>query len=353
VAVLAACLTACGEEPPTPAETVRAIRTITVTEPASGKARRFSGVVEAASTSSLSFQVPGNVQEVKAAVGERVSAGGVLAALDDEAYRLGVEAAEANVGRAEVEFADAQRESERLERIAGRDRGLVSQQMLDQARANYDAARKNLSYAQSRLHLAQRDLDRTVLRAPFEGVVTERDVDPFQEVDRGQRVFQLHVEGAMEAAVSIPESEIKQVYLGLPAEIRLPAMPGASFKGVVTEISDAAGTANAFPVRITIQADNPGIRPGLTAEVTLLLGGEEESAYLIPIAALVPGGGEAQSSVFVFAAETSTVKERTIRHGGIRDDNIVVEEGLTAGDIIAVAGVSFLRDGQKVRLMEQ
>ena len=100
-------LAACGEEPPPPTETVRAIRTVTVAEPASGKSRRFSGVVEAASTSSLSFEVPGNVQEVKVDVGERVSQGQVLATLDDQTYRLNVEAAEATVGRAEVELADA------------------------------------------------------------------------------------------------------------------------------------------------------------------------------------------------------------------------------------------------------
>lgn len=352
--VLVSLLTACGEEPPPPTETVRAIRTIAVAEPASGKMRRFSGVVEAASTSSLSFEVPGNVQEVKADVGENVSQGQVLAKLDDQTFQLNVEAVEATVGRAEVELADADRESERLQQIAGRDRGLVSRQMLDQAQTNADAARKQLSYTRSRLNLAQRDLDRTVLRAPFDGVVTERHVEPFQEVDRGQRLFDLHAEGAMEAAISIPESEIKQVYLGLPGEIRLPAIPGQTFTGIVTEISSAAGAANAFPVKLTIQADSAGIRPGLTTEVTLLLGGgEAETAYLIPIAALVPAAGESDSFVFIFDAETSTVKKIAIKHGGIRDDNIIVNQGLGAGDIIAVAGVSFLRDGQQVRLMEQ
>lgn len=352
--VLASILAACGEEPPPPTETVRAIRTITVTEPATGKARRFSGVVEAASTSSLSFEVPGNVQEVKVDVGERVSKGQVLATLDEKTYRLNVDAAEATVGRVEVELADAERESNRLQEIAGRDRGLVSRQMLDQARAGYEAARKNLSYAQSRLHLAQRDLDRTVLKAPFDGIVTERHVDPFQEVDRGQRLFDLHAEGAMEAAISVPESEIKQLYLGLSGEISLPAVQGPVYKGIVTEISNAAGAANAFPVKLTIATDSDRIRPGLTAEVTLVLGGgEEESAYLIPVAALVPGGEESESAVYLFDAETSSVRKTNIRHGGIRDNNIIVEQGLAAGDVIAVAGVSFLQDGQRVRLMEQ
>lgn len=349
--VLVSTITACSEQPPPPIETVRAIRTITVAEPASGKLRRFSGVVEAAATSSLSFEVPGNVQEVQVDVGERISKGQVLARLDESTFRLNLEAAQATAGRAEIELEDARRESQRLQRVA---QGLVSQQSIDQARANYDAARQNLSYATSRLNLAKRDLERTELRAPFDGVVTARLVDPFQEINRGQRLFDLHVEGAMEAAISIPESEIKKIHLGLPGEIRFPAIRGQVYKGIVTEISQAAGAANAFPVKLTIQADSPKIRPGLTTEVALLLGGEQkETAYLVPIGALSFGAGESTSYAYVFDAESSTVKRTAIEHSGIRDNNVIVSKGLEAGDIVAIAGVSFLRDGQQVRLIEQ
>ena len=79
--VLVSALTACKDQPPPPIETVRAIRTITLSEPASGRMRRFSGVVEAADTSSVSFEVPGNVREVKVDVGEQISEGQVLAVL--------------------------------------------------------------------------------------------------------------------------------------------------------------------------------------------------------------------------------------------------------------------------------
>ena len=97
--------------------------------------------------------------------------------------------------------------------------------MLDQAQANHDAARKDLGYGTTRLNLAKRDLERTVLHAPFAGVVAERHADPFQEVGRGQRLFDLHTEDAMEVAISVPESEISQVYLGLPGDIRFPGPP--------------------------------------------------------------------------------------------------------------------------------
>ena len=356
--VLVSALTACSEQAPPPAiETVRAIRTITVTEPASGKMRRFSGAVEAADTSSISFEVPGNVRQVKVDVGKTVSKGQVLAVLDEQTYRLNVEAAQAAVRRAEVESTDALAYLGRLQELVARSPGAISVRRVEQAQAKFDGARQNLSYNISRLNLVRRDLERTVLSAPFDGVIAKRHVDPFQEVARGERMFDLFMEGAMQAAISIPESEIDQIYLGQSGEIRFPSIPGQLHKGIVTEISKAVGAANAFPVKLTIEADvdNARIRPGITAEVTLLLGDEVEGdqAYLIPVGALLFGGTESGNDVFVFDPETSTVIRTAIEDDGIRGSSIVVNKGLKAGDIIAVAGVSFLRDGQKVRLMGQ
>jgi len=354
LSVLVSGFLACSEPPPPQVETVRAIRTITVTEPASGRIRRFSGVVEAADTASISFEVPGNVQEVNVDVGERILKGQVLAVLDQSTFKLNVKAAQADVGRAEVELRDALNDLERLQRIAENDRGAVSQRTLDQTEARYGSARNNLSLNTTRLNLVKRDLERTTLRSPFDGVIARRFVDPFQQVALGQKMFELQMEGAMEAAINVPESEIEHIYLGLPGEIRFPAIPEQVFRGIVTEISKVAGGANAFPVKVTIEADSPRIRTGITAEVTLLLSGDQsETAFLIPIEALAPGGTESKSYVFVFDAETSAVNKNAIEIGSVRTSNITVTKGLNAGDIIAVAGVSFLRDGQEVRLQRR
>jgi RND family efflux transporter MFP subunit len=349
-----AALVGCGDEPPPPSETVRAIKTITVTERATGMQRRFSGVVEAADTSSLSFQVPGNVLEVNVDVGERVTQGQVLAVLDDRTFSLKVDAARASLGRAQTELTDARRNWERFQQVVEINPGAVPGRSVDQAEAAYLGAGQNLSYANSRLNLAKRDLEKTVLMAPFDGLVAKRLVNPFQEVARGERLFELNMEGAMEAAISIPESEIDLVYLGLPAEIRFPAIPAEVHNGMITEISNVAGATNAFPVKVTIEngEGNERIRPGITAEVNLLLAdGESEAAYLVPLRALVPAGSEGTSYVFVFDPVSSKVNRTAIENGGIRDNDVIVNAGLNAGDIIAVAGVSFLRDGQEVRLM--
>jgi len=133
------------------------------------------------------------------------------------------------------------------------------------------------------------------LGAPFDGHIAERLVEPFYEVKRGQRLFDIYMEGAMEAAISIPESEIHGIQLGLQADISFPIIQGKIFEGIITEISKVAGTANAFPVKVTIEGDLEKIRPGLTAEVTIRLAGEAaDTSYLIPLIAFVAGDAAAR-----------------------------------------------------------
>lgn len=347
---------ACKKEAPPPVEKIRAIKTITVSERASGAIRKFSGSIEAADSSSIGFEVPGNIQKIFFDVGQKIGKGQTLAVLDDRTYKLDVEAAEAALGRAKVELAEKANDLDRVQRIVKMDPGAVSEKAVYQGQASYDGAVKNVSYSTSQLNLARRNLEKTRLLAPFDGVVAKRHVDAFREVQRGQKVFDVYIEEVMEAAVSIPESEIEGIYLGLNAEIRFPTRPGKVFDGVVSEISTVAGTANAFPVKVAVQGATEGIRPGMTAEVTILLAGESEQvSYLVPLVAIAPGDGKNGAYVFVYDSQTSTVKKTPVAATGegARDNHAVITKGVKAGDIIAVAGVSFLRDGQKVKLMER
>jgi RND family efflux transporter MFP subunit len=345
---------ACRQEPPPPVERIRAIKTITVTEQASGKIRKFSGVVEAADSSSISFEVSGNVQEVRVDVGDKITKGQVLAVLDKRTYKLNVTAAEAEVGRAKVQLADKRNDLDRFQRINKQDPGAVSQASLDQSQAAVDSALKNVQFAKSQLKLAQRDLEKTVLRAPFDGVIANRYVDAFTEVARGQKLFDVYENTGMEVAISIPEDAIDEIYMEQKGEIRFAVISDRTYNGVVTEISKVAGTANAFPIKLTVEDPDERIRPGMTAQVTLLLSGsDEEAAYLVPISAIAQRGDTTKGFVYVYDSKTSTVKKTQIEGGSVRGNSAVISGGVKDGDIIAIAGVSFLEDGQKVKLMKQ
>ena len=347
-------LSACREAPPPPIERIRAIKTVTVEERASGRIRKFSGVVEAADSSSISFEVAGNVREVRVDVGDKIKKGQVLARMDTRTFKLNVKGAEAGVGRAKVELADKRNDLDRFQRINKQDPGAVSQAALDNSQAAVDGAIKNVQFSKSKLKLAQRDLEKTVLRAPFDGVVATRHIDPFTEVARGQRLFDVYENTGMEVAISIPEDAIEDIYMEQKGEIRFAVIADKTYQGVVTEISKVAGTANAFPIKLTVEDLDERIRPGMTAQVTLELADTgEESVYLVPLSALAQRSDTTKSWVFVYDQTTSTVKKTSVEGTSVRQNDVVISGGVQAGDIIAVAGVSFLEDGQKVKLMEE
>jgi RND family efflux transporter MFP subunit len=347
-------ISACREEPPPPVERIRAIKTITVSEQASGKIREFSGVVEAADSSSIGFEVSGNVREVKVDVGDRITKGQVLAVLDKRIYNLNVKAAEAEVGRAKVQLADKRNDLDRFQRINKQDPGAVSQAALDQSQAAVDGAINQVQFTKAGLKLAQRDLGKTVLRAPFDGVIANRYIDAFNEVARGQKCFDTFELTGMEVAISIPEDAIDEIHMEQKGEIQFAVISDRTYHGQVTEISKVAGTANAFPIKLTVENPDERIRPGITARVTLLLAGnDEKAAYLVPLSALAQGGDTTHGIVYVYDPNTSTVKKSQITSSSVRGNSVVISEGVKEGDIIAVAGVSFLEDGQKVKLMEQ
>lgn len=346
-------LTACAEEPPQPIERIRAIKTVTVVDRTPGIPRKFPGVVEAADTSALSFEVSGNVQEVRVNVGDSVKKGQVLAVLDKRDFRLRAESAQAELTRERAVQTQRRKDFERVQSIFKEDAGATSQAALDEAQAAFESSQSTVSYAVSKLDLARRDLEKTELVAPFDGTIAERHIDAFQETSRGQSAFDIFAEGAMEVAISVPETVIDFISLGLSGEVRFPTAPGLVLAGKVSEVSAAAGTANAFPAKITILDGHTRVLPGMTAEVTLqVTAGVEGDAFLIPVQSVAAGDDGRKGHIFVFDPTSSTVKKTAIEVSGFRENFIIVASGVQAGDIIAVAGVSFLEDGQKVKLLD-
>jgi RND family efflux transporter MFP subunit len=333
-------------------EQVRALKTITVSEPASGQVRKFSGVVSATDSSNLSFEVSGKVETVYVDVGNPVRKGQLLAVLDKEPYRLDVDAARAELVTAEAKVVNTKEEYDRQERVYSQGAGAKSK--LEKAKYNYDAARSQVNYQIANLNLAKRNLSKTMLTSPYDGHIAWRSVDPHEEVKVGQKVFTIDAKGALEVYLAVPETTIHQIHMGTPASVRFSTLPGLSVKGRISEIGSAAVKANAFPVKVGLIEPPANINPGMTAEVSLVLKDDSQTVgYRVPIQAILPAKEARQGYAFVYDPATSTVRKTQIQTLGAEQNMTIVSEGLSAGDIIAVAGLSFLADGMKVKLMEQ
>lgn len=348
--LLASLLSACEDELPPVPEQARPIRTFTITDVASGQVRKFSGVIEASDSSSLSFQISGNVHEVLVNQGDQVTGGTVLAVLDQEPFQLNVQAAEADLQSVRAELDQTRAEFDRQGTLY--EQGWVARARLENAERDYRTAASRVDYAVARLNLAQRDLRNTTLAAPFGGFISTRSIDPFVEVQAGQKLFQIDAEGGFEAAFGVPETTIAQVVLGMSATINFPQIDGL-VDALITEVGSAAGTGNTFPIKAALIEPPSTVRPGMSAEVTLTLADDAtEPGYLVPLSAVAPGDRAEEGFVFVYDPDSGTVRRTLVKPAKTFASNVVAVTGVKAGDVVATAGVNFLVDGQAVELME-
>jgi RND family efflux transporter MFP subunit len=184
-------------------------------------------------------------------------------------------------------------------------------------------------------------------------VIASRDVEPFEEVTTGQALFRINSEGALEVIMSVSDSVISRVATGAPVTIDVSTVAGCGCAGRITEIGTASGPANTVPVTAALLDSKPGLLPGMSAEVSVVLsGGEEVRGFLVPLTAIAPGDEAARGYLFKYDVEARVVRKTPIRGGeGVSENFVEIVEGVAAGDIIAMAGVSFLRDGQRVKLL--
>lgn len=342
---------ACEEEKPI-VEEIRAIKTITIDDAASSQQVKYSGIVRAVDRSALSFEVGGQVATVEVNIGANVKQGQVLATLDKEPYELEVDKAVAQLATAKAKVEKDQSEYERQNRLF--EQGAGVEKRVEQAAFALSEARSSVEISQSALDLAERDLRKTVLEAPFDGSIGVRDVEPFVEVQRGQKLFEIDAEGDEEVEVGIPETVVRFLVEDMPVTVAFPTRPGEISEAKVTDIGSLAGEGNAYPVKVRLIDPPKDVRSGMTAEVSFELVDEDlVGGHLIPLHALVPATAANQGHLFVYQADSSTVKKVPVRFRGVKDNRLMVFEGVAPGDIVAVAGVSFLSDGMEVKLMSE
>jgi len=332
-------------------EVVRPIKTITVSKQPALQIRKFSGQVAAVDSSGLSFEVGGQVKSVEVDIGDRVKKDQVLAVLDPEPYQLDVDATEAELFKARDHVTQTKAEYERQKRIF--EQGAGAERYVEVAEYQYKAARSAVEYQIAKLDLARRNLRKTKLLSPYDGVIAWRSVQPNEEVKAGQKILEINASGKMEVQLAVPETTVDRIQIDDPVTVTFPSLQGESANGRISFIGGAAVKANAFPVKVALMGPSENIKPGITAEANLMINDESHKlGYLVPIQALLPSPEPNRGHAFVYDPATHTVKKTAVRSRGMADNKVIIEEGLKAGDIIAVAGVSFLADGMEVKLLE-
>lgn len=300
----------------------------------------------------LAAEVSGLVVAVAAEEHERVEAGDVLVRLERSLLSAGVERSEAQLLRAKAAHELATIELSRRRDLARRD--VASAAELDRAQNQERAAYAELLDARAALDDARTRLSKTLIAAPFGGVVNSLDLEPGAYVRAGEEIVELIDLDEIEVEFGVSDREVVALRRGDPIRLRIDAFAGEWFDGIIAQIGRAADPqTQKYPVEARVPNPEARLLPGMLGKVRFAVG-SRAPAIRIPRRALQSEFELDYVFVVEGSGETATVMRRrvAVRPIPFRPDMVEVLEGLSEGERIAVSGVRGLHDGRAVRVRE-
>lgn len=342
---------ACGKSDDAMEERLRPVRYVTVSDASVFRDRSFSGTSKSSRESRLSFKVSGTVINVPVQIGQRLNAGDLIAEIDPASYVLQAQQAQASLVEAQANDRRAAANYDRTKGLYANSNASLND--LESARAQAESANAVVRAAGKALEIARLNASYTKLTAAADCSIASLNVEVNENVASGQQVAAVSCGDVYEVRLDLPESLIGSVKESTPVEVRFGAIPDEEFSGVVSEIAVAsvAGSA-AFPVVIKITGNHPSLRSGLAADVTFQFDSAAANGggFVLPVTAVIndPNG------TFVYVAEPvelpgqAIVDRRVVTLGELSQSGIEIVEGLELGDRVITAGISVIRDGQRV-----
>jgi RND family efflux transporter MFP subunit len=318
---------------------------VTLTDLRSGPT--VSGSLEPEQAATIRAEVPGPVERTTAEAGERVHRGAVLATLDDAAVRDAYLSARSAVRSAESALELARRNQERSERLE--QAGAVSARDLETARLNATNAEGSLEDARARLAAATKQLEDTRVRAPFEGVVSERHVDAGDVVQVGAELYTIVDPRRLRLEATVPANEIDRLKVGTPIEF---SVTGTD-RRVTGRIDRINPVVDPTTRQVRIYASVPNAQQAYTAGLFAegRVATASKRAVAVPISAVDNRG----ATPVVHRLKAGRVVETPVRLG-LRDEVaelVEIESGITPGDTVLLGSAQGVAPGTRVRVLQE
>lgn len=344
-------LVGCGKEEAAPVvEAIHSVKTVVIDAPSEGGIRQFPGRIDANRKADLAFRVSGTVNNITVKEGDRVQEGQVIARLDPTDYQI-----IANDRQASFDVAKANYERGK----ALVEKGTISKMDFDKLEGQYKSTR-------AALERAKQDLSYTTLRAPFTGDIARRHIQTFEQVQAKQAVMTLNDTSVLEVKFDVPENIMLSLSrTGIPREERrqkvavtasFETLPGKRFELTFKETATKADPkTQTFEATFTMpRPEGVVVLPGMTVTVTVdlsrLIG--SQTIFLLPVSAVVADTG-LQGTAWVVDMESMTVNPRQVTVSKMLGNSIEVTGGLEPGDRVVIAGVPYLVEGMKVRVLPE
>ena len=293
----------------------------------------YSGTaeIEAFADATVIAKVGGEVREVLAEEGDDVRSGQVLARLDGDRLRLEMEQAEANLRK-------LQRDYQRNVDLKGK--GLISE-------GDFEKIRYEMEALQATFDLAKLELDYTEIRAPINGVISERFIKIGNTIDINEQTFKVTSLEPLISYLHVPEREYRRIESGQKAKIAVDALSGSNFEAVVARISPIVDPeTGTFKISIEVSDDSRRLKPGMFGRIDIVLD-MHANALQVPRSAIVENAG--QNSIFVVSEDV--VERRIISTGYAESGQIEVLQGLDDMDEIVVVGQTSLKNGSRISVI--
>lgn len=322
-------LTSCNEA--TPAQSIAIpVEVYTIKVDSTPIKRNYTGVVEEAVTSLLSFQVPGKIESMYVKENQMVQKGQPLAILNKQILQDSYNASLAVLNQAEDAYKRMKQlyENKSLPEI----KWIETQSSFLQAKAMESIAKENL---QNR-----------ILNAPFRGVITNRMAETGMNISAGMPVFRISDADSIKIKIAVPENEITKISIAQKCEIKILGLNNEKvFLGEIAEKGMLANPlSHTYEIKLIPEKKIDGLLPGMICQVNVI----EDSKLpqiIIPATAIQVDG----SSTFVWSVKNDVATRTNVRIGMLHKNGVSIEDGLTEGDRIICDGYQKVSNGMKVQ----
>ncbi|MCO5091048.1 efflux RND transporter periplasmic adaptor subunit [Bosea sp. (in: a-proteobacteria)] len=343
IVLVATALASCRDEQ-APQVQDRPVGVVTVAAGQFADDLQLSGEIQAEKDVGLAFRIGGRVLDRPVNVGDRLTAGQVVARLEPTLEQNALTAALAALEAARGEVTTTRNTFARQESLMAQ--GFTTRPRFDQAQRAQETAQAALETAEAQVELARDRLSFTELRTDVAGVVTARRIEPGEVVQPGQVVAQVARDDDRDAVFNVPAAMLAGHLADAKIRVALADAPAVTAYGTIREVAPQADpVTRTFAVRVGLQNPPDAMRLGST--VVGIVEISTAAIIAIPASALTQQGRS--PAVWIVDPVKSTVSLRNVDVLRFDPDTVILSQGLEPGETIVSAGIQALHPGQRVR----
>ena len=301
------------------------------------------GMIYSRSSPEIAAEVSGRVISVIADIGDVVEKGQVLAQIASEKYDLQLAQSKAEIARLSALLVNQELDLKRAEKLFKDN--LVSEEMVDRTRAEFNALSEQINAANAQLRNSERLIEETEIKAPIKTKVAAKHIDIGDFVQNGMIVYELVDTKNLRVGLSFPEYQSLKLKKGLKVFLTTPTSIDQNVEAVIKEIKPNVNSNNRSITAI-VDFDNPGSWvPGASTQARIILSTYQDALVLPQLAVVRRSVGDV-----VYLIQNDTAVEQQVDTGIEKDGLVHIKSGLKNGDIVALDGAGFLTNGTQIKI---